>query len=38
VKDSPRICADAPGFDRAAFHKDFNAAILAFFRRHLLGF
>jgi predicted dienelactone hydrolase len=38
VKDSPRICADAPGFDRAAFHKDFNAAILAFFRKHLLGF
>jgi predicted dienelactone hydrolase len=25
-------CADAPGFDRAAFHKRFNAAVLAFFR------
>jgi predicted dienelactone hydrolase len=37
VKDFPRICVDAPGFDRAAFHKDFNAAVLAFFRRHLLG-
>jgi predicted dienelactone hydrolase len=28
-------CADAPGFDRAAFHKEFNAAVLAFFRAHL---
>jgi predicted dienelactone hydrolase len=37
VKDFPRICVDAPGFDRAAFHKDFNAAVLAFFRKHLLG-
>ena len=37
VKDFPRICVDTPGFDRAAFHKDFNAAIIAFFRRHLLG-
>ena len=37
VKDFPRICIDAPGFDRAAFHKDFNAAIFAFLRRHLRG-
>jgi predicted dienelactone hydrolase len=37
MQDFPRICVDAPGFDRAAFHKDFNAAIIAFFRRHLLG-
>jgi predicted dienelactone hydrolase len=29
------LCTDAPGFDRAAFHKEFNAAVLAFFREHL---
>ena len=37
AKESPRICVDAPGFDRVAFHKEFNAAVLAFLRRHLLG-
>jgi hypothetical protein len=31
------MCGDAPGFDRTAFHKDFNASILAFFRDHLPG-
>ena len=31
----PRICVDDPPFDRAAFHKDFNAAVVAFFRKHL---
>ena len=31
----PRICDDAPGFDRAAFHKEFHADVLAFFRKHL---
>jgi hypothetical protein len=35
--DFPRICADPPGFDRATFHKDFNAAIFSFLRRHLPG-
>jgi predicted dienelactone hydrolase len=34
---APEICADAPGFDRAAFHKTFNAAVLDFFRQHLGG-
>jgi predicted dienelactone hydrolase len=29
------ICVDAPGFDRAAFHRSFNAAVIAFFRRAL---
>ncbi|TPI34711.1 dienelactone hydrolase [Mesorhizobium sp. B3-1-6] len=29
-------CVDAPGFDRAAFHKAFNAEVLAFFRKHLM--
>jgi predicted dienelactone hydrolase len=31
----PEICTDAPGFDRAAFHEQFNAAVLAFFRANL---
>jgi predicted dienelactone hydrolase len=34
----PRICTDNPmGFDRAAFHRDFNADVIAFFRSHLGG-
>ena len=34
----PRICTDNPaGFDRAAFHRDFNADVIAFFRAHLGG-
>jgi predicted dienelactone hydrolase len=32
---SPEICNDAPGFDRAAFHRQFDADVLAFFRTHL---
>ena len=35
AKAAPAICKDAPGFDRAAFHADFNAEILAFFQKHL---
>ncbi|TNC14274.1 hypothetical protein FF100_08865 [Methylobacterium terricola] len=31
----PEICASAPGFDRAAFHARFNAAVVAFFGRSL---
>jgi len=30
------LCADAPGFDRAAFHAEFNAEVLAFFRTWLV--
>jgi predicted dienelactone hydrolase len=30
-KDNPD-CQDAPGFDRIAFHRQFNADVLAFFR------
>jgi predicted dienelactone hydrolase len=37
TKALPEICADAGGFDRVAFHKEFNAAMLAFFRKHLVG-
>ena len=32
----PRLCTDVPaGFDRAAFHREFNASIVRFFREHL---
>jgi predicted dienelactone hydrolase len=34
----PRICTDEPaGFDRAAFHRDFDASVVRFFREHLAG-
>lgn len=29
------ICADPPGFDRAAFHQKLDAAVLVFFRKNL---
>lgn len=35
AQDAPRICTDAPGFDRAAFHQTFHAEMTAFFRKHL---
>ncbi len=31
------LCTDAPGFDRIAFHKQFNTDVLAFFQTHLMG-
>ncbi|WP_175772242.1 alpha/beta hydrolase family protein [Paraburkholderia phenazinium] len=31
----PEICTDANGFDRVAFHRYFDADVLAFFRSHL---
>ncbi len=31
----PEICSDAAGFDRAAFHSEFNAEIVRFFQVHL---
>ncbi len=31
----PAICRDAPGFDRAAWHRDFNAGVIAFFKSAL---
>ena len=34
----PRICTDdPPNFDRAAFHRDFNASVAGFFRDHLVN-
>lgn len=32
----PYLCKDAPGFDRVAFHTQFNADALAFFRAQLM--
>ncbi len=32
---SSEVCRDSPGFDRASFHKMFNAEVVAFFRKHL---
>ena len=31
----PQICRSEPGFDRAAFHADFNREVVAFFQRTL---
>jgi predicted dienelactone hydrolase len=35
AKEVPQICADATDFDRVAFHRQFNADVLAFLRTHL---
>jgi predicted dienelactone hydrolase len=35
AKIAPEICASAPGFDRAAFHDEFNKALVAFFKAQL---
>jgi hypothetical protein len=31
----PMLSADAAGFDRAAFHRTFNAEVVSFFSRNL---
>jgi predicted dienelactone hydrolase len=36
TKALPEICVDAEGFDRVAFHKEFNVDVVAFFRRQLI--
>jgi len=36
VKERSELCVDAPGFDRVAFHKDFNTAVTGFFKEHLV--
>lgn len=33
----PRFCTDPPGFDRVAFHRDFDASVVRFFRMQLAG-
>jgi predicted dienelactone hydrolase len=34
----PRICTDVPaGFDRVAFHREFNATVVQFFREQFAG-
>jgi len=30
-----RLCEDAPGFDRSAFHEDFKNEVIGFLRKHL---
>ena len=35
ARTTPELCVDAPGFDREAFHKEFNAATAAFFKSRL---
>jgi predicted dienelactone hydrolase len=37
AKEVPQICVDANGFDRVAFHRQFNADVLAFLRTYLVG-
>ena len=34
-KIAPQICRSAPGFDRSAFHEEFNASVVGFFAREL---
>ncbi len=36
AKEVPQICVDATDFDRVAFHRQFNADVLAFLRTHLM--
>lgn len=33
----PQLCQDSEGFDRSAFHREFNQSMIEFFRRHLIG-
>jgi predicted dienelactone hydrolase len=35
AKQAPQICTDSAGFDRTAFHRTFNASVVAFFNRTL---
>ena len=35
TKARPELCTDAPGFDRGAFHQQFDAEVLAYFRAQL---
>ncbi|MFK4524565.1 putative dienelactone hydrolase [Bradyrhizobium japonicum] len=33
----PQVCSDPEGFDRAAFHREFDVAVVRFFREQLAG-
>jgi predicted dienelactone hydrolase len=35
TKKQPELCTDAPGFDRAAFHEQFDANVVKFFETNL---
>jgi hypothetical protein len=35
--ERPELCADAPVFGRVAFHKERDAEVFAFLRKHLSG-
>jgi predicted dienelactone hydrolase len=35
AKVAPFVCQDPPGFDRGAFHQEFNRAVVAFFSKCL---
>ena len=35
AKRAPVICQDAPDFDRQAFHRAFNVAVVDFFKKQL---
>ena len=35
AKAAPLLCTEPPGFDRAGFHRKFNAQVLEFFRKNL---
>lgn len=35
AQSPPMLCQDKPGFDRAEFHREFNQAIVGFFRKQL---
>ncbi|MEZ2133038.1 MULTISPECIES: alpha/beta hydrolase family protein [unclassified Sinorhizobium] len=35
IRPPSDACIDAPGFDRVEFHREFNGAVVAFFRQHL---
>jgi hypothetical protein len=37
TKALSELCTDPPGFDRATFHKAFDASVLAFFRQKLVA-
>ena len=34
---TPRLCHDAEGFDRTAFHAELNRSVVAFYRAHLVS-